>query len=201
MKITIDVRLILVGIAVLFVAGCATIGQAKLDYDLGKSTPLAAGEQAPADIAAPYVAVASSIPFTAPVAPLFGTLLTGFLAWQRGRSIRKGLPASANPITGYFGEKAGIESAIQNLANLVTGIFHADNKDSALGHAWQVLISTVLAGVAAAIAFPPVHTFIVSNPSIAAGVAGFAALFAGIQKQLATVLPVAQPAPGSTTTV
>lgn len=189
-------------------AGCATTKQGVEDYKMGATTPLqpvidpATGqpvldmagnpvmEQSPRQSVQPIIDVVSGIPVVGGYAPLIGGLLAGIATWRRGRRIRKSQSISMNPITGHWGSSIGLEGLVQNLSNIITGIFEVGKEGSGLKRGWKVGLSTALSIGAGALTIPAVQDFVVSNPNIAATIVGLSALFGGLEKEVSKVLPV-----------
>lgn len=182
---------IVLAVLAVVLVGCATTKQAVDDYKTGATTPLEAGELSPSESVRPIVSTVSVIPVVGGFAPLIGTVLAGLATWQRGRRIRKGKPQSQNPITGWIGDQAGLETLVQNAANVVTGLFEVGKEGSALKRAWKVGLTTTLSLGTGALAIPAVRDFVVHNPSIAAVIVGLSSLFGGLEKAVSNVLPVA----------
>lgn len=170
-------------------SGCAFIKQAKADFDLGKSTPIAEGEANPEDEAASLVGIISGLPFVGPYAGTVGTVLAGFFAWRRGRRLRKGLPANPKPATGFIGNAVGLEALVQNLSSLVTGVFEAGGEGSALKRSWKVGLASTLGLATVALAVPSVRDFVLSNPAMSALIVASSSLFGGLEKILSKVQP------------
>lgn len=181
--------LCLIGITIL-VAGCATIKQAKSDAEVGLTAPLEAGEVSPQEQASQVKDVLSAIPVIGPYAGFLGPLLVGVFGWQRGRRIRKGKPSSDNPITGFLGQKAGIEAVIQQLVNVVQGLYEVGPDGSGIKRAWKTGLNTLLAVGAGSMLVPDVARFVASNPNIIVGLSTLSALFAGLEKEASKVLTV-----------
>lgn len=202
---------VLICVALFVVAGCASLKTAKSDIQTGYTTPLAQGEVSP-QVQAQQVgqtvsaAVTTALPVTAPFAMPINAVVAGiagiFFAWQRGRSIRKNQPVSANPVTGFLGNQTGLEGLIQGVATVSTGVTEFFQTGSSAQHAWQGIL-TGLAGVAGtALAVPQVGAIVASHPEIYAWVGGIAGFVNAIQQALTQVKPVATVAtPAVTTTV
>lgn len=183
-------RLMIIVVALLFLTGCAMLKQAKDDYQSGKDTPLVNGEISPKDQAENIGKIISVIPGGAPVAPYAVTALTGLFAFLRGRRIRKGMPVSTNPATGFLGNAAGMESIVQTLSNVMTGIFEVGGDNSPLKRAWKVSLSSLLGLGAVAVTVPSIQSLILAHPEFALGVSGLSGLFGGLEKALSNVKPV-----------
>lgn len=152
-------------------AGCAALNQAREDYQAGSQGPLTAGETG-------LIGLVQSVfpPASVPA----GVLLTTLFRWRAGRRIRKGLPASSNPITGFIGQKVGLEQAVQLVADLRTGLFDSVGaKDTAVNRGWKLAVLGGLAWYAAHVS--------------GSNVVGLLSLVAGGMAEKATqkVLPVA----------
>lgn len=183
-------RMFILGIALIALIGCASIKQAKDDYQLGKETPLAEGEISPKDQAQNIGQIISVIPGGGAVAPTAVTVLTGLFAFLRGRRIRKGIPASTNPATGFLGNAAGMEAIVQNLSNVIAGAFEVGADNSPLKRAWKVGLSSLLGLGTLAVTVPSVQTMVLAHPDIAIGITGLSGLFGGLEKALSNVKPL-----------
>ena len=196
-------RIMAIGFIVLFFTGCAAFKQAKSDVEVGYTAPLAEGEITPLEQAQPIAATATgalitavpiAAPFSIPIEGAIASVVGIFFAWQRGRSIRKNQAPSVNPITGFLGNKSGLESAIQSIATVVAGVTEFFKEGSSAQHAWQGIL-TGLAGVAGtALAIPQVGAIVSANPEIYAWVGGIAGVANALQQALTQIKPV-QPAP------
>jgi len=195
-------NLIILGALLSVLVGCSTIKEGVADYKLGKETALAEGESSPKDEAKQISNFVGSLPlpFAGQAAPVIGGVLTALFTLQRGRRIRKGIPASPNPATGFLGQASGLEALVQNLSSIVTGAFEVGGDNLPLKRAWKVALATVLALAGFAVTVPAVQAFILSNPGITAGIVGLSALFGGLEKQLSTVKPVVEPKGAGTNT-
>lgn len=197
-------KLILIGIACLMIAGCASLKTAKSDVQEGLTAPAqSATEVLPQAVGQNVQNIVASVPvpFAGTAAPLIGGIATILAAWFRGRQIRKNQPVSANPITGALGDQTAVEGIVQNLSTVSQGITEFFQPGSTAQHVWQGAITT-LAGVAGtALAIPAVKSLVLANPSIAIYIAAFGGLVNGVQQALTTVLPVApsiaKPAPSA----
>lgn len=185
--------LLLLILSFLFLSGCAMIKQGIQDYKTGKETPVAVDETSPAQLADNIVDTIKGLPYIGPFAGSIGSALTGFLVWRRGRKIRLGMPLNTKPATGFLGNLIGAEGLVQTVSNVLTGAFEVGGENSALKRAWKVFLATGigLAGLAASV--PAFQDFAVSHPALAASIAGLSSLFAGLEKALSKVQPVAQP--------
>ncbi len=198
-------KLIPLCFVILFVAGCASIKQAKNDVEVGYTAPLADGEVTPLEQAQPIAATATgalvtALPIAAPFSiPIQGAIASAaglFFAWQRGRNIRKNQTPSTSPITGFLGHTTGLESAIQSVATVASGVTELFKENSSAQHAWQGIL-TGLAGVAgAAVAVPQVGAIVSAHPEIYAWVGGIAGAANALQQALTQIKPI-QPAPGA----
>lgn len=190
--ITISSLIISAGI----LAGCSAVQQAKVDYDLGKETPVAADEKAPEEAAKEITDLVSAIPGVGPLAPFFAPLLVGIARINRGRRIRKGLPHHPNPITGNLGKNLGVESVVQGLATFRTAMMELGPDDSGLKRAWKMGAASLLAIGTVALTIPSFREYVVANPVIAGIVALISAVFGWLDKDLKKVLPlVEEPTP------
>ncbi len=176
------------GVCLTLLVGCAALKLVKSDYDTGKATPLAEGELSPVDAANGIVAPV--IPFLPeplkPVAGIAVVVLTAIGTWRRGRKIRQGQPTSANPITGNFGAKVGLEAIVQNIANISQGAFEVGPEGSGLRRAWKVLLT----GAVAAVSIPAVQEAIAQHPTQMGTALAVVAGLAALEKELSKVLPV-----------
>jgi len=174
-------------VTVMFLGGCSLLK----DYQTGRDTPLEAGELSPAAAAQPIAGTVGTFypPATAPIL----ALLTAFGTWRRGRRIRKELPVSANPITGTWGNQLGLESVVQNVSSMVTGLFEVGPAGSGLRRGWKVVLATGIASLALPLAFqvPWVANLVATHSGALVGILGvLTALVAGAEKELSKVLPV-----------
>lgn len=193
-------KILILGFAVIALTGCAFLQQAKDDYRLGKDTPIAEGEASPNDQAQNIGQILAVLPGGGAVAPTAVTILTGLFAYLRGRRIRKGIPASSNPATGFLGNAAGIEALVQSLSNVIAGAFEVGSDSSPIKRAWKVGLSSLLGLGTLAVTVPSFQTFILAHPDVAVGASGLAALFGGLEKALSTVKPVSSPVPSKAIT-
>lgn len=196
-------KMIIVGCALLAFAGCASIKQAKDDIKTGYTAPVAVGEVTPLEAAQPIAqaatgALTTAIPITAPFSmPIQGAIASAvglFFAWQRGRAIRKNQPISANPVTGFLGNQMGLESVLQSLATVTSGITEVFREGSSAQHVWQGVLTGLLGLGGTMLAIPAVHAAVIANPTIALLVGGLSGLANGIQQSLTKILPVQSPA-------
>lgn len=180
---------IVVGLA--FLIGCAAFKQAKADYDVGKSTPVEEREVTPLQSA--HSLIDPLTPFLpVPFQPIAGVLIGGltlFGTWQRGRRIRKTLPVSANPITGSWGQKIGLETIVQQVAATAQGLFEVGPENSGLRRAWKVVMAVILT----ILALPPLQTFLLAHPAQLGTFTAVLAGIAGLEKELSRVLPIQTP--------
>lgn len=188
-------QFVLILATVFLLTGCAATKAAVEDYKTGATVPLETGEISPRESVQPIVESISGIPIIGGYAPIIGALLAAIATWRRGRRIRKGKPTSENPITGWVGSKAGLETIVQSLANIVTGIFEVGKDGSWVKRAWKVGLSTVLSIGTAAVTIPAVRDAIAGNPSIVIAVSGLAAVLGGLEKAFSSVLPVEKEGP------
>ena len=182
--------LLVVLVGCLLLVGCATVEQARSDASLGLTTPVAEGEVSPQQQASEVSGILQAIPVVGPYAGLLGPLLVGFFGWQRGRRLRKNLPVSANPITGFLGNKVGLEAVVQQVTNLVEGLYEVGPENSGLKRAWKTGLNTLLAVGTGALLVPDVQNFVLNNPNIVVGLTSLAALFGGLEKEASKVLPL-----------
>ena|SRR3990167_10749598 len=173
--------------------GCAALKQVHSDAQVGLTAPLEAGELSPQEQASEVTGILQAVPVVGPFAPILGPLLVGIFGWQRGRRIRKALPVSSNPISGFLGNKVGIEAVIQQVTNVVEGLYEVGPENSGLKRAWKTGLNTLLAVGTGAMLVPDVQQFVVNNPNIVVGLTSLAALFGGLEKEASKVLPVKQP--------
>lgn len=183
-------NILILGCVLVTLIGCASIKQAKDDYQLGKETPLADGEISAKEQAQNVGKILSIIPGGDVAAPYAVTALTGLFAYLRGRRIRKGIPASTNPATGFLGNAAGMEAVVQSLSNVLAGAFEVGSDNSALKRAWKVGLSSLLGMGTLAVTVPSAQAYLLAHPDIALGVGGMSALFGGLEKLLSNVKPV-----------
>lgn len=193
-------KIIAIGCVVLLFAGCASLKQAKNDAQVGYTAPLAPGEVTPLEQATPIAATATgalvtalpiAAPFSIPIQGAIASAIGLFLAWQRGRSIRKNQPISTNPITGFLGNSTGLESAIQSVATVASGITEFFKEGSSAQHAWQGIITGAVGVLGTALAVPQVGAIVSAHPEIYAWVGGIAGAANAIQQALTQIKPVA----------
>lgn len=194
-------RLLLLSLIPVFIlAGCASLKQAKNDVAVGYTVPLANGEVSPADQARPIADVTTGVittalpiagPFQNPIHNAIAWAAGTFFAWQRGRNIRKNQAPSANPITGFLGNQAGLESIVQNIATVASGVTELFKEGSSAQHAWQGALTGLLGLGGTMLAIPAVHAAVIADPKIALVVAGISGLVNGIQQALTQVKPIA----------
>lgn len=184
-------KIIFVGLLVFAFAGCAAVKQGIDDYKTGKSTPLVNGEVAPSDQAHAIIDPLSGLPVVGGFAPTAALVLTGLFTFLRGRRIRQANGAVSTPATGFLGSNTGIETVVQTVSNIVAGAFEVGPDNSPWKRAWKVLLSTAIGGGTLALTVPAVKDFVVLHPGIALGISGASAIFAGLEKQLSIILPVA----------
>jgi hypothetical protein len=183
-------RVFILTLALVALVGCASIKQAKDDYQLGKETPLAAGEISPKDQAQNIGQIISVIPGGAVAAPYAVTVLTGLFAFLRGRRIRKGIPASTNPATGFLGSATGLENVVQTISTVIAGAFEVGSDNSPLKRAWKVSLASLLGLGTLAVTMPSAQAMILAHPDLALGISGLSGLFGGLEKALSNVKPV-----------
>ena len=188
--------ILFLGIIVL-VSGCAFTKQAIQDYQTGKTTPIQANEETPAQKAEVLSNTVSSlpVPFAPAAAGAVGFLATIFFTWQRGASIRKtGAPPASS-------EASNAPHLVQDLANVVAGAFTLirDNggiTGTILQRMWKVGLATAASGAAVAAADPSVASFLGAHPLIDMAFVAISSGIAGLEKGLSNV-----PAPATTTSV
>ena len=167
---------------VVMVGGCAVLKQAKSDYSVGESTPVAVGETSPSDVATSIVQPV--VPFIpVPLQPLAGiaTLaVTAFLTWKRGRTIRLGKTPTLAPETNWI---AGTLTAV---GDVFKGIYEVGPDGSALKRTWKTAISTVIGLVGVAVTVPAAKAFILGHPDIVGLLTVVSSTLAGIEKELST---------------
>ena len=185
-------RLVVLGVFMgVTLVGCAAFQQAKADYDVGKVTPMAEGEVSPSQAAHSLIdPIKDFLP--TPVQPVAGVaviLLTVLGTWNRGRRIRKQLVSTPNPITGFWGQKVGLEAVVQQIASVAHGLFEVGPENSGLRRAWKIAIS----GLLAVAVLPPVQTFATTHPALLTEFLAALAAIGGLEKELSKVLPTAPP--------
>lgn len=192
-------KIAVLGCIILMLGGCAALKQAKVDATTGYTAPLADGEKSPLAQAQPIAttatgALVTALPIAAPFAiPIQGAIASAvglFFAWQRGRSIRKNQAPSANPVTGFLGNETGIETAIQSVATIASGITEFFKEGSSAQHAWQGILTGLVGVAGAALAVPQVGAIVSSHPEIYAWVGGIAGAANALQQALTQVKPV-----------
>lgn len=184
-------KVLMVGILLFTLAGCAAIKQGISDYKVGKNTDLVNGEVSPSDQAHAISGAVSGIPVVGGFAPTLAVALTGLFTYLRGRRIRKANGVVTVPATGFLGNNIGIEAIVQTVSNMVAGAFEVGPDNSPLKRAWKVLLSTLAGGGTLALTVPAVQAFVVAHPAISLGISGASAVLAGLEKQLSIILPVA----------
>lgn len=191
--------LIALGIVVLL-GGCAMTKQAIEDYKTGKNTPLAEGEIAPKDQAAPIANAVSSlpIPFAAAAGPIVLFLGTAFFSLQRGANIRKNNNIVTPVVVAHTN---AVTSIIQTAANIFTGIFAMASTDnpsttgSVLQRIWKVALSTIAGGGSLALANPSLMAFLTGHPVLDSIFVFATSGIAGLEKGLSSVPPVVAATP------
>lgn len=174
----------------LFGAGCSVWRT----YQVGKNTPLEAGEVSPRDAAKPYADAAGAIHPLAGPAVL--ALLTAFGSWKRGQRINKGLPVTSNPITNYWGIPRVLEGPIQSAATVARGLFDFGKEGTAFKGSWPVIAAGAIASLLLPVLMklPVVSAFVVAHPDLVAQLILLGtALIAGLQEKLSIVLPPPSP--------
>jgi len=171
--------------------GCSFIKGQISDYNLGRKSPLSAGELSPKDVAQPYGDLVGTIN------PAAGKAVSGilvfFLTLRRGRRIRKNLPVSDNPFTGFLGSITGIESVVQQIANVRSGLFDVGPNGSPIKRGWKMSVILLLAAVVTPLVsgIPAVSGFLATHGSLAIGVTGvLAVIIASFEKAISKALPV-----------
>ncbi len=180
-------------------AGCAFLNQAKQDTQAGLSTPAQTGEtMLPADYAKIVSdAVGTVLP---PAAGPAALVVTYVAAWIRGRKLRKGLPVSTNPSTGFLGLGIGLETVVQHLADVAHGVFEffKPGSPAQTGYQAAAIGAIVAAAAPVVLAIPAVHNATSHNgPLLVALLGGTAAVIAAVQEQLSKVLPVTPVTPAT----
>lgn len=183
-------KVIFVVMMVAVLSGCSLIQQAREDYTTGKVTPLSSGEVSPKDEANKVKDLIAMLPFGEKAAPIAGGILTVWYTLVRGRRLRKGLPYSPMPATGFLGKFSGLEAVVQETSNMIRGAFEVGADNSAWKRAWKVGLASVLGLASIASTNADFQTYLLAHPDVGASIAGLAALFGGIEKQLSKVLPV-----------
>ena len=107
----------------LLLVGCAAVQQGKADYDLGKQTLAEQGTSGTAEatkLVEPFLPFVPEPlkPFALPIVSVIGAVVT----WNVGRRQRKG-QAATKPISGWLGQKAGLEFLIQQVVTVLVGGF------------------------------------------------------------------------------
>lgn len=184
-------KIIAVSCIALLFFGCASLKQAKTDVQTGYTAPLAVGEISPIDQAQPIAqVVTAAVPFSMPFQGAIAGAIGLFFAWQRGRSIRKNQVPSTNPITGFLGNQTGLESVLQSVATVMSGVTEFFKEGSSAQHAWQGILTGLVGVAGAALAVPQVGAVVSSHPEIYAWVAGIAGAANALQQALTQVKPV-----------
>lgn len=183
-------QLLCIGILLFALVGCAAVQQAKEDYQVGVSAPVAEGEKTPEQAANELVAVIEQVPYAGVAAPFLYPVLVGFARYQRGRRIRLQQPASVNPIWGNWGQKVGLEGITQLFANVSTAALEVGPDGSGFKRGWKMAAIVSLTLGAGVLAIPAVKEFVIANPQIAAGFTLITGVLAGLEKELSKVLPV-----------
>lgn len=179
-------------IVALLVGGCAALKQAKVDYDVGKTAPLAENEISPR--AAADALVEPIKPFLpTPLQPLAGvavTILAAIGAWRRGRRIRLAQVTTTSPITGPVGNAVGLETVVQHATTIIRGATEVGPEGSGLRRGWKVLLALIAGAAAASTGIPAVREFIMSHPDAFGAFALIVSSLAGVEKEVSKVLPV-----------
>jgi hypothetical protein len=179
--------------AVFFLASCAAIKEGVNDYQVGKNAPLEQGEVSVKDKVEPIINTVSGIPVVGPFAGPLGIVLTGLFTYLRGRRIRKEIPSTDHPATGHVGLAIGAEAVIQNLSNVVAGLFEVGSDNSPIKRAWKVTLSSLLGLGTFALSNSDVQTFVLNHPGISSSIIALSGLFAGLEKALSNVKPLEKP--------
>lgn len=198
-------KMIVLSVIVLAFVGCASLKQAKTDVQTGYTTPLNQGEVSPQEEAqhigqtvagAVSTALPAAAPFAIPIQYGIAGLAGLFLAWQRGRQIRKSQVPSVNPITGYLGNQAGLEGLVQGIATISSGVTEFFHEGSSAQHAWQGILTGLAAVAGTALTVPQVGAIVSSHPEIYAWVGGISGVVNALQQALTQVKPIAGATPG-----
>lgn len=184
-------------VSLVTLVGCAQIEQARKDVEIGATTPLEEGEVAPQQQAHEVGGILSAIPVVGPFASVLAPVLGTFFLWNRGRRIRKEKPHSTNPITGFFGNKIGLESFVQHLSNIFAGLYEVGPDGSVIKRGWKVGLSTLGSIAAAALTIPDVQALVIAHPEYVAALTAVSGFLGGIEKETSKVLPLV---PGITPT-
>ena len=183
---------LVLALAVTVLGGCAAAKQVYRDYQMGRKAPLSDGERSPKDVARVYAELVGAINPAAGKGVL--GVLTVFLTFRRGRRLRKQLPTSDTPFTGFFGNLTGFEKVVQYLADVRSGLFDVGARNSAKKRGWKmaVLLGVAALGTPLITAIPFVKDLLVSHGSLTGGIGvTLAVLAASIEKTVSKVLPLA----------
>jgi hypothetical protein len=169
-------------------SGCALIKQGVSDYQAGKNTPIASGEQSPKDQAQQIVDLIKNVPVAGNYAGVLLPILAGFLTWKRGKRIRTA-KIGDRVISGSLGATVGIGSFnLENLIKLVSdtihGAFEIGADGSAIKRTWKIWLSIILASVSGALFIPGVKEFVLSNAKSLTAISFLAGLFGGLEKKI-----------------
>lgn len=176
--------------AVLVLGGCAAAQTVKSDYETGKTTPLAHGEQSPQDQAKIVESAVAVIPGVGGFAPAVGFIVGIFLTYVRGRKIRLAQATSTVPATGFIGNAAGIEQIVQKLSSVVAGLFEVGPDGSPIKRGWKSALTTAVGLVGVALMFPSVQSYLIQNPQVPAVITAISGVFGAVEKQLSVIKPV-----------
>jgi len=160
--------------------------------------PLLAGlETDPAALAREQAAPIKELPYGHIAYPIIAILLGVFYTARRGARIRKGVPMSARPATGYVGERLPIiEQVLQQLVNVSTGFFTLIGKQSeGTQRAWKIIGSVLLAGLSAAALSPALKQWLAEHWLTTGMLAAIAGFFGAVNVELNKIKPVAGPKP------
>lgn len=179
-------------LALFLLVGCAAIKQGIVDYQAGKSTPLATDEKSPKDSAQEIIDLVKNIPVVGNYAGVLFPVLIGFFTWKRGSKLRKGEGSTSTLATGIFGTKIGIgsfnlENSFQIVTDFFRGLYEIGVDGSGFKRSWKILVSIVLAIVSSILVIPQAKEFIFNNGSMISIVSIISALFGGIEKKLQDV--------------
>lgn len=181
---------IILAVGVTLLVGCATIKQMASDYKRGRNAPLSDGERWPKEVAGIYASIVGAVNPAAGKAVM--GILTFWLSLRRGRRIRKSLPVSDTPFTGYLGNITGIERLVQLFANVRAGLFDVGPRGSSRKRGWKMalLLGIAALGTPIVLGIPAIGNFVSQHVSLAAGVTGsLAIIVASLEKTISKVLP------------
>lgn len=202
--------IVLISLAILFVAGCAFIDRAREDYKLGNETPYADGEKTSVEKSRDLAAPISTIPWANLSTPVILLLGPYIFTWLRGRRIRlENLAENPNPITGKLGKNIGAEALIQHIANVAAGLFEVGPNGSVIKRGWKAMIVTGIGVLLAPETAQIIHDILIpyfqnTPPHWLAGLFNGTVLaltiggLAAAEKWLSKVQPLVQPSKGTT---